>query len=85
MDRDLPTLDALRCAWRDTEPVQWKVVALAAIAALIALAVATLVGSVAVLAGPESAAVLLVALIPLAVVVSLMWVSAYRQLLGGGP
>jgi hypothetical protein len=67
VDRGLPPVEALRRAWEDTGPVMWK------------LAVMVLLGFVILAAGTL---LLLVGILPAAAIVTLMWVSAYRQLVG---
>lgn len=79
VDQGLPAMEALQRAWQVTAPVKWKVAALVLIGGLIGIAVAV-PGIAAILAGNAPAALGLLALIPAVVMITLMWVSAYRQL-----
>ncbi len=67
VDQQMPPMEALGQAWRDTAPVRWKVVAMMLLGLLILAA---------------GLAAFLVGVVPAVVIVTLMWVSAYRQLVG---
>ena len=67
VDRDLPALDALSQAWRDTGPTMWKLVLL------------MILSQVIVFAGVLA---LLVGVIPASVMSYLLFASAFRQLAG---
>lgn len=68
VDRDVPALEAVRRSWDETGRVKWKIVAFMLLSVLF-MALGALV--------------LLVGVIPAGVMVTLMWVSAYRQMFGG--
>jgi hypothetical protein len=70
IDRGIGLGEALSLAWSQTTPLAWKIVG------LMLLMVAVLIGGVV---------AFIVGVIPASVMGYLMWVSAYRQIFGGGP
>ncbi len=67
VDRGAQPLEALGRAWRDTALAKWKVAAMMVLSSVIVAA---------------GVAALVVGVLPAMVLVTLMWVSAYRQLVG---
>lgn len=67
VDQGLPPMEALRRAWEATSAVKWKIVLMILLQGLIMLAGLLL---------------FVVGLLPALIVATLMWVSAYRQLVG---
>ncbi|HSJ99115.1 MAG TPA: hypothetical protein VLC53_18710 [Myxococcota bacterium] len=68
VDRDVPALESVRRSWDETGRAKWKVAGM-----MVLSVVFVFVGAL----------VLIVGMIPAMVFVSLMWVSAYRQVFGG--